>query len=467
MAVSDERSLRSQVYRGGRYLVARQLSGMLVKVLGILAVTRLIGPESYGLYAAAAAIGAVLSTMAIFGTDVHLVRNLPAKPVAEHTAFTMLLVSSLVLAVAGFAAAPILGTWLGSADATAPMRVVAGMLPIVVLSVPARARLERRFEFAALAGIEFGADIAVYGVAIPMAALGFGVWAPIGGFAARHVTILFSTYALSRYRPQIMLDRDELGSIGNFGAGYSAGKWLSLAGQLINPIIVGRLLGPVGVGHVAMTSRIIEQLGAVKQATVRLATAAFARLDGDRDRLRAAHSEGVLVQVLGSVPLYAAAAFTGPYLLPALFGSAWEPAVDLLALLAIAASVGTLFNLAAPILRVLDRNAPVARLRAWQVSSLVLVTTITVPTFGVAGYGFARLARTIPFVVANRAMSREFTPTYLAGFRWLLAFLPMMFSPWCPAILRPVLLLGPVAMTASTTGRRELTEVVKRATKFD
>ncbi len=455
-------SLRGQVYRSGRFLVARQLTGMVIKMVGILVVTGLIGPEAYGLFAAAAALAAVLSTVAIFGIDVHLVRNTGVTIQAENTAFTVLFGSSLLAGALGYLGAPLLGFWLQADEVVAPARVIAGLLPIMVLSVPARARLERDLRFAPLAATELAADLAVYAVAVPLAVAGAGVWAPIGGFAARHAVLFTATYRLSRYRPRLQLQADDAASLVRFGGGYSAGKWLSVLGQLVNPIVVGRLLGPVGVGHVALMSRIIEQLGAVKQATMRLAVAAFARLEGDRARFRSAHAEGVLIQVIGSVPLYAVAAFAGPWIVPALFGSAWLPATKLLALLAVAASVGTLFNLAAPILRVLDRNGPVAVLRACQVSALLVVAILAVPVMGPSGYGLARMARTVPFVLVHRRLATEFTPDYRSGGRWLLAFLPMMASPWLAAELRPVLILPVLLLLGHGDSRREVLAVLRR-----
>ncbi len=450
------------MYRSGRLLVARQLVGTVVKLVGILVVTRIIGPEAYGLFAAAVAVAAVLSTVAIFGVDVHLVRSPPQDPGAEHTAFTVLLASSLTLAGCAFVAAPVLGQWINAPEATSPMRTIALMLPVMVLPVPARARLERELRFGPLAGLDVAADLAVYAAAIPLAVAGAGVWAPVGGFVARHALLLTGAYRLSGYRPRLIIDREHLDDLRHFGSGYSAGKWVSVAGQLINPIVVGRLLGPVGVGHIAMTSRIIEQLGAVKQATVRLATAAFSKLHGDRERLRHAHAEGVLIQVMGAVPLYGAAAFAAPFILPTVFGSEWLPAVELLALLAIAASMGTVFNLAAPILRVLGRNAPVVKLRLWQVGALLVGTMLAVPAIGVSGYGLARMARTIPFLLVNRSLAAEFTPSYAAGVRWLAAFLPMMASAWSPAWLRPLLLLPPLLLLLIPARRHELSQVLTR-----
>ncbi len=459
----EDRSLRGQVYRSGRLLVARQLCSMGLRVAGILVISRLIGPTAYGLFAAAAAIAAVLSTVAVFGIDVHLVRTEPAGTDAEDTAFAVLVLSSVGVGAVALLAAPLLGSWLGSAEAVGPMRVMAALLPVMVLWVPARARLERRLRFGALAIIELSADLIVYAVAVPLAIAGAGVWAPVAGFGARHGLLLIATNLVAGYRPNPVLDRREAAAIVRFGSGYSAGKWVSVCGQLVNPIIVGRLLGPTGVGYVALATRIIEQLGAVKQATMRLATAALGRLDGDRERLRRAHGEGILVQVLGAVPLYAVATFLAPWLLPALFGAEWEPTVRLLALLAISASVGTLFNLHAPTLRVLHRNAPVARLRLFQVATLAGLSSVLVPWLGLTGYGWARVARAVPFALIDRDLRAVFEPSYRAGVRWLLGLLPMMAAPWVGATARPLLLVPLVVLLATPSARADLRLVAGRA----
>ncbi|MEM9563997.1 MAG: oligosaccharide flippase family protein [Actinomycetota bacterium] len=446
------------MYRSGRFLVARQLIGLVIKLVGILVVTRLIGPEAYGLFAAVAAVAAVLATIAVFGIDVQLVRS-PGSA-ADDTAFAVLVGSSVVIGGLAALAAPLLGSWLQDDGVVAPMRTVAVLLPLLVIGAPARARLERELRFDVVARNELAADIAVYVVSIPLAVAGAGVWAPIAGLLARNAMLVVTSSLAARYLPRPVVDRGELVALARFGTGYSAAKWFSLVGRLVNPIVVGRVLGPVGVGHVAVASRIVEQLGAAKQATMRLAIAAFAKLGDDRDRLRAAHAEGVLVQVVGSVPLYAAAAFLAPWLVPTAFGQDWAPAAELLGLLAIAASVGTLFNLGPPFLQVRGRNGPVVRLRGLQVASLLGFTLLLVPPLGVVGYGLARLIRTIPFLTLHRELLRWFQPTYRSGARWVLALLPVMTAAWWPGEVRPVLLFGPVALASLPSTRRELRSVV-------
>lgn len=448
--------LRSKAFESGRYLVARQLVGMVVRTAGILVLTRLIGPTDYGLFAGSVALMAVLSTFAIFGIDVHLVRSGRHTPAAEHTAFTLLLASSVALAAVALAVAPAYGALVDDDGVVAPLRVLALTLPLVVLWVPARARLERELSFRTVAAIELVSDLIVYAVAVPAALAGAGVWAPVAGFAARHAWLLVATTVSARFRPRLRLDRDEVDAAVRFGAGYSAASWVSVGAELVNPLLIGGLLGPTAIGHVALASRLVEQLSAVKSATTRLATVALAKLSGDAARLRRAHAEGMRVQLLGTAIPLAGAAFVAPWLVPLVFGDEWDPVPELISLIALAALIGSLFNLHSTTLQVLGRNAPVVRLRIVQLVLLVGGTWALAVPVGVVGYGWARLGRSLGFVLIDRDLRAVFVPRYLPALRWLAVLAPPMASPWVPVALRPVLLVPVVAALVHRPRRDEL-----------
>ena len=54
------KGLRHQIVTGGAYLIGRQTLGMALSLAGTIAITRLIGPTNYGLYAGAFAISRVV-----------------------------------------------------------------------------------------------------------------------------------------------------------------------------------------------------------------------------------------------------------------------------------------------------------------------------------------------------------------------------------------------------------------------
>src|SRR4029077_18125039 len=89
---ASDMTLRRQILRGGMMLTARQAVGMVLSLGGALLLTRAIGPEQYGLYAAALGVLTYLQVFSQWGVSVYLIRR-EAAPSDEgyHQAATVLL----------------------------------------------------------------------------------------------------------------------------------------------------------------------------------------------------------------------------------------------------------------------------------------------------------------------------------------------------------------------------------------
>src|SRR5271169_4592102 len=67
-------SLRKLILRGGGILYVRQVISIALNLLGILVITRVIGPEGYGAYAAASGIYLFVESLGEAGIEVYLIR---------------------------------------------------------------------------------------------------------------------------------------------------------------------------------------------------------------------------------------------------------------------------------------------------------------------------------------------------------------------------------------------------------
>lgn len=446
--------LRGQALRGGSYLVARQALRVPIGLGGVLLLTRLIGPADYGLYAGSLAIVSVLAAFATVGTDVFLIRRAtePDREL-EDQAFTLLAVTTCTLAGLGLLLTVVAPALLPDERFAAPLRVMLATVPVNVLWVPAQARLERAFRYRPLVLVELGGDVAMYGTALGLAVAGAGVWAPVAGYAAVQVWTLVASLVAARYRPRLRWSRPLLREMVGYGLGYSSATWLSRLGELVNPLVVGRFAGPAAVGQVALALRLLDTLGFVKRATSRLAVVTLAKVQDDPERLRAAHAEGSLLQVLGAGPPLAAFAFVAPWAVPLVFGGEWTATATVYPLLAATSLVGTLFNLESSALHVRRRNADVVRLRLAQLVLAAGLALVLVPRYGVVGYGLAEVGRLAAFVVVDRAVRRLFTPSYRPSLPWLAVWLPPLAATWV-AWPWSLLLLVPAAVLAATPGAR-------------
>ena len=436
-------ALREKVLRGGVYLSAREGIGLGVGVLGVLFVTRLIGPTQYGLYRGAMEIVAFFAGVARWGLDAYLVRReeAPSREV-YHQVFTLLLLGSAGFMALGFGCLPLLGSWLGDARYLAPLKVLLLSLPFTVLSIPAVARLERDLDYRKVAALETTGQILYHGVAVLLAALGAGLWAPVAGYVTWQLWATLAGCFMAKYRPGWHWSAPLAKEMLAFGTGYSSSFWVYNLRSLVNPLVVGHYLGAQQVGFVSLTIRLIEVLGFVRAATFRLALAALGRLQQDTVRLRRALEEAMGLQALAvGLPL-AVFALAAPQIIPRLFGNEWAPALSVFPFIATGFLVAAVFGMHTSILYVCRRNLQVTLAYAVHVALFAGTALLLVPRLGLRGYGLSELVAIGSAILLHQSVARLFPVSYRRVIPWFLAFLPPLFAPlvgwpWTAALALP------------------------------
>jgi hypothetical protein len=107
-------SLRTTAVRGGLYMALRQGLGIAVSTIGLILLTRILGPEAFGIWVAALGIYNYFLTLSGWGVDIYLIRQ-EGEPSAQdyHQAFTLLLLSGMAGTGLAFLALPLMGRWTG------------------------------------------------------------------------------------------------------------------------------------------------------------------------------------------------------------------------------------------------------------------------------------------------------------------------------------------------------------------
>jgi len=456
VAASRTASLRALTLRGGAYLFVREAVGLALRVGGILVLSRLIGPTSYGLYAAPLAITTVLATVGWMGADVFLIRQVsePARRV-YHQAFTFLLVSGTLVGALGLAAS-FLAAPLLDPRYQAPLRVMLLTLPVNLAWIPAQTLLERRFDYRRLARIELGADAAFYGGALLLAWRGAGVWSPVVGYCCMQAWMLLAGCVLARYRPRLAWSGGFVRELLGYGFSYSTSNWVLRLRMLVAPLVVGHHLGPQAVGHVALAIRMVENLGFVTRITSRISVVALAAVQQDPARVRRALEEAMALQLLVLGALLGGFALVADWLVPLLLGPAWSRSLVVYGFLAAGSVVYAVFALHQSLLYVLRGTAEVVLWAILYLALLAGAAVVLVPRFGLAGYGWAELVSLAGYVVLHRSVRRRVPFSYRGVLPWAVACGPPLLAVAVPVPWRLLLLLPAAAVALAPSARRQV-----------
>lgn len=441
-----EPGLRQLVVRGGKYLVLRQGAAVVIGLFGVLLLTRLLGPARYGVYAGALAVVLFSAQVGRLGLEVFLVRREEApSPAVYSQAFTLLLCSGFSLVGLSLLSLPLLREWTLAEGSLQPVRVLFLVLPLMLIQQPAFAALERRMDFRAIALIELSGQLGFYAVALPLALLGLGVWAPVIGFFVWQTCLLVGAYGASGLRPRLRWSPPLVREILTYGLSFSASTWIWELRVLVNPLLVGHYLGAASVAHVSLAMRFVDVLSVVRYATYRLSIAALARVQDDVARLRRIVEESMTLQILGVAPLLGLGS-SMLFVLPSVLGERWAPLVEVFPYIALASIANAVFNMHSSVLYVRKQNRQVGLFHLVHIVLFAAAGLLFIPRLGLVGYGVAELVACLSYAVLHSQLRRLFSVSYRAVLPWLLALAPACFAalvpwPWTPLLAVPVVVL--------------------------
>ncbi len=448
------RSLTQRIIQGAAFLILRQGFAVFVGGAGMVLLTRLIGPANYGLYAAVLGVFTFLHTIAQWGVGTYLIRHEEEpKAALYHQASTLLLVLGLLFGALGIASLPALGMWMNLAGYESIAGPMFLCLPIVLAGAVPQARIERELNYRVLAGLEIIGTLVYYAVAIPLALIQAGAWAPVAGWLARQLGNTVLLFGAARYRPSFCWHWSEIQAMLGYGFSYSAANWIYQLKQLVNPLIVTRFVSVEAAGLVYLCVRLLDMLGFIRAAVWRLYIPALSRMQHDMDLFIRSTANGARIQVLLFGPLLIVFAVLGDWLVELLFGEIWLPVMEIYPLMATGYLVNAVFSIYASALFVLRHNWRVATFNLVHVLLFAATTFILVPHLGLISYGIGELTATLAFVLLLSYFSRLVgKPDFALGAFWCAAASLMLF--WNE--LGPLSTLGVVMVVILPQTRRQV-----------
>jgi len=443
-------ALDRKLVRGSAWLALSYGGGQVVSLLSTAVLAHLLTPGEFGLVALASIAVVALSMLQESGLGLAVIRRRTEVEEAAGSAFAFTLAMGAVLYGLAVACSPLAAWLFHEPRLTSVMPVLMLLLPLRALGTIPGALIEREIAFGRRARGEVAGVGAQALTAIPLAALGFGVWSLVLGQLANQAMQTGIFWLLAPFHPSLRRARwQTLRELGRFGRPVTIGNVVSLVDGNLDTIVAGRIVGAGGVGFYALAWRLCN-LPATGLAYIvgRVMFPAYAALQESKQEFREAFLTNLRRVALVSLPTGLVILLATKPIVVGIFGAPWGPAVAPLRILAVFGIIRSFAGATGAVFQAAGRPQLVYQISLWHLGVLVVSLLLLAPPFGIKGVATA----------VTVAAFASFLPSYWFALRILelrperlaaeLARPTACSVPLAAALLAVVVLAGRLAVGA-------------------
>lgn len=374
--------------QGVLFLLLRYGGVQLVGLVANIALSRLLSPSAFGIYAITLALLVFFAWLSDFGLGAALLQKKEAMTEADlRSVFTVQQAVLLTLVLATLVAAPWLASIYHVAAGAAYFRAMAvGALFASLKTVP-NIVIERKLLYGRLTVVEITEVLLFQATAVLLAFNGFGPWSFIWAVVLSKAVGVVLTFVLAGWPPGFALDRRALGALWWFAVPFQA-TWITyIFRDYLIPILGGLVLMTVQVGYLNWAFALAGVPGQMAQIVGRVSFPSYSRLQADSERMARAVDGSIRVLFVVAIPAHLALIALGRWLILLVFTAKWLPALGSLYLLSVYWA-GT--SITSPLMSALNATGRVR-------STLVLNIVWTAVQIGLSllflrSYGFVGIA---------------------------------------------------------------------------
>jgi PST family polysaccharide transporter len=446
-------NLKQRAVAGALWVSVEAWGTQLIQFLLFVVLTRLLGPEAYGLLGMAiivTSLGDVLVKNGGWAEALIHERDLDERHL--DTTFWFLLGASAVLALLVVLTAAPMARIFDQPELVGVLVALSPMLPLAALPVVPEALLRRELRFAPLAARSQLATLAAGAVAIPMAFAGWGVWSLVAYQLVQPVAETLVIWHAHPWRPGLRFSREILYGILRYAGGALGDRVMNVVDFVIPRFVIGYALGPVALGYFTTARKVQELLSQLLIRPVnRVAMPSFAGVRDEPGRMREMLAFGCSVANLVSFPAHVGLALVAPDLIPFLFGAQWADSVPIVQVLVLLGLVMPTMQITASLMYGVGR---VGWQMAFSVASTLLFLALLLPfgrpdllTVAAAFIGRFFLLLPLRLLVVHRASGVDVRPALKGSIPLMLATVAMAVAvvAWrelVPALLPPIVAIG-------------------------
>ena len=398
--------MKSRLTRGFAWLAATRLIVNIIGFASTIFLARLLMPADFGLVALATTIAALVGSVTESSLTSALVQHDTPEDKHFDSAWTLNLARAVLLAGLMAAMAHPVAAFYADPRLVPIMFALAATTLLGGIANPKLVIFTRDLVFWQEFAIGVSQKILGFVVAIAIAFLYKSYWALILGGAAAQLLAVIMSYALFPYRPRLRLSGAR--ELFSFSVWLTLGRTVNTINWRSDQLFIGYFLGsgPLGLYSFGDNLAVLP----TRETTSPIAQTlfpAFARLTGDRDRLRSAYQRAQSLMCAMALPVGCGFAAIAQPLVELTVGAKWQPAVIVIQILASVFAVQTLASSLQPLAMAMGATQQLFRR---DLANLVVRMPLIIAGLafgGLLGVLLARVASGLIGTIFNLALVRK------------------------------------------------------------
>ncbi|WP_188078353.1 lipopolysaccharide biosynthesis protein [Aquicoccus porphyridii] len=245
--------------RAALWVFAGKLGNQVITLGIVMILARLLTPQDFGVVAASQVILTLSQVVVRFGIGAYLIQAEALTPRIVGTAQTLMLTVALLISVILFSFAGPIGDAINVPELVQIMPILLASFMLSAAINPSASLLSRDMDFKFLAQTEISSQAIGYGgVAVALAALGFGFWALILGTLAQTLMRAVLVFWRMPVWPNHSMTMSEIKPMLRFGGGVFLAQLMSNTAQRVDNLVITSVMGPAALGFYGRAYSLME-----------------------------------------------------------------------------------------------------------------------------------------------------------------------------------------------------------------
>ncbi|MDZ8024384.1 MAG: MOP flippase family protein [Nostoc sp. DedQUE11] len=334
-------NLRQKAFKGVVWSAIQNWGRQAIAFIVFFVLARLLGPEAFGLVAAASVFLSFIQIFLDQGFSSALVQRKELEPEHLDTAFWTNIGIGLLMTAFSIAAAELVANFFSQPELTPVIRWLSLSFIITALSSTQEAIFQRQFDFKPLAVRELIGVSASGLVGVTMAYMGFGIWSLVSQQLVNGLVRVLLLWWASDWRPRFIFSKTHFQELFSFGINVVGINLLSFVSTRCDNLLIAYFLGPTALGYYSVAYRLLEIVTQLFIGVITpIALPIFSRLQQDIEKTRQALYRTVQLSNLIGIPIFLGLSALAPEIVVTFFGEKWVSSIPVMQILNI---IGVLY----------------------------------------------------------------------------------------------------------------------------